>query len=454
MTTTLNKEANLQILVHSFETARGTARPAKSNELNLPPAVVIRRSHKKSRQGCLQCKTRRVKCAEQKPACSRCVHGGLQCVYRPTLAKQRKAEPTRRQQEDLSIMAFPTMTSDSFNIEDMRFFHHFMTKARPHLPIGNTAVWQREIPQFALQNEYLMYAFLALGSSHLGRLVDSRAYQVQALTYRIKGLAGLRQAMAKQSTHYGDADSMIAAGYSLMQQSAHMEDGLTDWMSLLRMITSTSIGVATSQIHTEFDLRRERHHEYIAPYQHIMPAIDPRILSNGLTALDKLRPNLHGTLAISFHKTLQDYLQEQAASPIQGYRAFGQCFKFWLSLSEPDFATCIDPSNGEFQLLMAYFICMLLLMMAQGVIENHEGFEGSCSRHVLGLMGWVRNAIDATPARLRGRAGFVEGVLDTAVKEIRLQEVEGPLVLQVNAAYEFVRKIKELECNQQVGTRD
>ena len=345
-------------------------------------------------------------------------------------------------------MAFPTITSDTFTVQDMRFFHHFLRCAKPHVPVGNAAVWQREVPQFAFQNDFVMCSFLALGSSHLGQLVNDEPYQVQALTYRVKGLAGLRQAMAKQSLQHGDADSLIAAGYSLMQQSAHMQDGMNDWISLLRMIISVSIRVAISNIATNFDLSPSRHSEYIAPYQHLIPPIDLRIHLDGLTALDKLRPDIHDKITIKFHATIVHYLQEQQVSSIQGYLAFGQCFKFWLELSNMDFTACMDPSNGEFQLLIAYFICMLLLIMAQGVIENHEGLEWSCGRRVFGIMGWLRNAVDAVPTRLKQHTVFVEGVLDTAMKELNQQEVQGPLVLQLDVAYEFVRQIKALEAKK------
>lgn len=40
-----------------------------------------RRGHTKSRRGCYNCKRRRIKCQESKPACGHCVKGGLKCEY-------------------------------------------------------------------------------------------------------------------------------------------------------------------------------------------------------------------------------------------------------------------------------------------------------------------------------------------------------------------------------------
>ncbi|CEL09014.1 hypothetical protein ASPCAL12158 [Aspergillus calidoustus] len=43
-----------------------------------------RRRHKKSRNGCMECKRRRIKCDEMKPSCSRCILTRQECIYRPT----------------------------------------------------------------------------------------------------------------------------------------------------------------------------------------------------------------------------------------------------------------------------------------------------------------------------------------------------------------------------------
>lgn len=40
-----------------------------------------RRGHTKSRRGCYNCKRRRIKCQETKPACGHCGKGGLKCEY-------------------------------------------------------------------------------------------------------------------------------------------------------------------------------------------------------------------------------------------------------------------------------------------------------------------------------------------------------------------------------------
>jgi hypothetical protein len=36
-----------------------------------------------------------------------------------------------------------------FSLTDLKFFHHFLVVAHPHLPLGNEEVWVQKIPLFA-----------------------------------------------------------------------------------------------------------------------------------------------------------------------------------------------------------------------------------------------------------------------------------------------------------------
>ncbi|RGP68915.1 c6 transcription factor [Fusarium sporotrichioides] len=74
-----------------------------------PGAVRSRRSHTKSRHGCLGCKQRRKKCDEQRPQCSRCLDKDIPCEY-PRSPKSRTlrspvsdTESTRNQPQNLTV---------------------------------------------------------------------------------------------------------------------------------------------------------------------------------------------------------------------------------------------------------------------------------------------------------------------------------------------------------------
>ena len=88
-----------------------------------------RRGHFKSRLGCFNCKRRRVKCNELRPSCSPCRRLGLSCVY-PTAAPVSSSGPVRA---NPSILA----------LEDLRFYHQFMTRSFPTLPLRADSVWEQ-----------------------------------------------------------------------------------------------------------------------------------------------------------------------------------------------------------------------------------------------------------------------------------------------------------------------
>ncbi|KAK6504532.1 hypothetical protein TWF481_006473 [Arthrobotrys musiformis] len=61
-------------------------RPPRMATAPNPPSSSTRRSHRKSRNGCLQCKQRHMKCDEHRPICVNCSTSGRLCVFsRPAL---------------------------------------------------------------------------------------------------------------------------------------------------------------------------------------------------------------------------------------------------------------------------------------------------------------------------------------------------------------------------------
>lgn len=62
-----------------------------------------RKFHNKSKNGCDNCKRRRVKCDEGKPACQKCLNMKLDCVYTPVQPRKKK---------DLTVVKYVTTNAD------------------------------------------------------------------------------------------------------------------------------------------------------------------------------------------------------------------------------------------------------------------------------------------------------------------------------------------------------
>lgn len=104
----------------------------KSQPLKRKKKPVPGKGFSKSRQGCYNCKRRRVKCSEAKPECCSCNRMGLICVYpeapRPTLKRSHN-----------------TVSSSSkscVNLNHLQFYHHFLLEAYPPAPHGAEPVWR------------------------------------------------------------------------------------------------------------------------------------------------------------------------------------------------------------------------------------------------------------------------------------------------------------------------
>ncbi|THZ61668.1 hypothetical protein D6C86_04319 [Aureobasidium pullulans] len=80
-----------------------------------------RRAHKKSRNGCSQCKRRHIKCDESQPACSSCVVAGLDCPFlsdpnirgtgQSPVTTTSRPSPTIEPRSRSSTVALPSSTS-------------------------------------------------------------------------------------------------------------------------------------------------------------------------------------------------------------------------------------------------------------------------------------------------------------------------------------------------------
>lgn len=94
------------------------------------PVVLRRRGHFKSRLGCLNCKRRRVKCNELRPECGPCRRLGLACEYSSATTMA-------------ASMGEPKPTISMLALEDLKFYHQFLTVAYPTLPLRASEVWSQ-----------------------------------------------------------------------------------------------------------------------------------------------------------------------------------------------------------------------------------------------------------------------------------------------------------------------
>ncbi|EMD65261.1 hypothetical protein COCSADRAFT_24929 [Bipolaris sorokiniana ND90Pr] len=142
-----------------------------------------RKPHKKSRNGCLPCKARHVRCDELKPICINCDKYGSQCEY--LTQKGRIASevapvstPSSAEVSDFHAAGQNAVSIESqpdLNMAHLRLLHHFTTVTARTISLepGSEKILQSYMINIAFEFPFLMHAVLALAALHLSRLDQS-----------------------------------------------------------------------------------------------------------------------------------------------------------------------------------------------------------------------------------------------------------------------------------------
>ncbi|EWZ36331.1 uncharacterized protein FOBCDRAFT_232051 [Fusarium oxysporum Fo47] len=205
----MGSEQDTASRVHEHTSSRCPCRPMQ------------RRTHQKSRNGCRNCKRRRVKCDEGKPSCSNCIRFSLPCdfsvdqiasndtvpedasappVVTPTLAR-RRGRPLKIEKWILNPEAsghktiteprlhFPMPKriadpSPPLNTNDLELLHHYITNTS--LTLGdNVVLWRDKVPRLAFEFPYVLRLLLAMSALHQTQLhaPGSSGYQQLATAH-------------------------------------------------------------------------------------------------------------------------------------------------------------------------------------------------------------------------------------------------------------------------------
>ncbi|CAG7957782.1 unnamed protein product [Penicillium nalgiovense] len=162
------------------------------------------------RDGCTECRRKKVKCDLKKPICSRCTRFPKECKYdiniinRDVVTHTRPSEANRRNQsvnQSLNPIAHqPVLNPSPFLSKESQFFMHiFNTETAPRLfPAAPALFLQRTITS-SLETPHLLYALLASACSHHSRLVQDTgpSSKVSCLRFTNLSISSLRSALSE-----------------------------------------------------------------------------------------------------------------------------------------------------------------------------------------------------------------------------------------------------------------
>ncbi|KAL2784919.1 hypothetical protein BJX66DRAFT_74722 [Aspergillus keveii] len=159
-----------------------------------------RRTHTKSRAGCLTCKKRRVKCDETRPTCRNCIRTGWSCSWpdiQPQTRSQSPLQPSYSPSTASPLSIPSTIPSRIFQTQrETRFFDFFRLQTVTDLSGWSPSTfWQRLVLQMAHSEPAARQAAIALGALHV-----EGSSSTQALTLYGEALATLRSALLESGS--------------------------------------------------------------------------------------------------------------------------------------------------------------------------------------------------------------------------------------------------------------
>ncbi|KAH7384084.1 hypothetical protein DE146DRAFT_214539 [Phaeosphaeria sp. MPI-PUGE-AT-0046c] len=202
---------------------------------------ITRKSHRKSRAGCTNCKTRRIKCDELKPHCTNCDRRQVQCSfssYRPKVIPASIRDPGNTEELQLS---------------QIELTYHWTTTTSHSLSAwwSGAAVWQSLLHDVALSHQHVLHLMFALSAQQLGSCRANRRGHYVALADRHYeyALRHVTQAMADMNEDNSEAILVSVQLICFVNWAKGPKEGeylafgrqeRSDWLIMFRGVRTTS----------------------------------------------------------------------------------------------------------------------------------------------------------------------------------------------------------------------
>ena len=255
----------------------------------------------------------------------------------------------------------PLSMQPSFSLQDINFFHHFLTTAFPYLPKCEDYIWTNVVPLYAEQSGYLMHAMMALGASHLGALSGIDYAQASQL-HRSAAISGLQRAINGELDTAIDYDVALACCYVLSFQTAYVADAFADFIAMSRGCHLLAMKIKEQGLSSVFSRLPHCEKPDTLLQAHKSAPQNVLLLQKGTQALQTYEPRLRTLTQINVFKLLNSVLEQLQESPEAGCLQFYKLYQHWYELDHQEFAEFVDARDAVSQVLMTYLIATQVLM--------------------------------------------------------------------------------------------
>ncbi|PVH70417.1 hypothetical protein DL98DRAFT_472700 [Cadophora sp. DSE1049] len=219
-----------------------------------------RRSHRKSRNGCVKCKAR--KCDEAQPACGNCIRSGVECTYSSMLLDRHSKSPSAADKQltptippddvmansSLSLEAQPA-NHININMLHIELMHTYATASCYTLSRNSAvqSVWRIQVPQIGMEVDYVMCAIMAFSSLHMAYFKPEKKelYTSQAICFHGAAMRSVNALLPNVTDENCAAlwtFAVLNCAFSCARPCDHgdflsmNENGLADWLLVFRGI--------------------------------------------------------------------------------------------------------------------------------------------------------------------------------------------------------------------------
>ncbi|KAE9365647.1 hypothetical protein N431DRAFT_354128 [Stipitochalara longipes BDJ] len=372
-----------------------------------------RRGHRKSRNGCVECKRRHIKCDETHPICIQCNTAQLRCGYAPGRTSgpaYSSASPQPMSQNGSSISSFTTLEPQSpnniqpripdppianahfsitrtlddhftVNLLHIQLFHHFTTVTAGTISLNPQEAERAMavIMKAALSAPYLMQELLALSALHLSVLQPA---QREFYHHQASGLQTRALTIFNASHLEVDAEncipivlfSSLLARHSLCDVINGPNDDFSNFLNSFIHCLDLHRGIRAIASHS-YRLLRE------SELQHVIEAGEAMHCTDNLVGkeCEELRALLSsadlGQASMKACETAIDHLQRT----FDMERSSGgrdSSFASWPVLVPNEYMDLVMKRNPEALVILAHFAV---------VLHGHRGewFIGDGGRHLI-----------------------------------------------------------------------
>ncbi|KAJ2982493.1 hypothetical protein NQ176_g1355 [Zarea fungicola] len=359
-----------------------------------------RRGHFKSRMGCFNCKRRRVKCNELRPHCSPCRRLALDCAYPPT--------PTPAAASS-SLRPNPSMLA----LEDLRFHHQFLTAAIPPLPLKAEKAW---LDCAAMSHEYdfLAHAALGLGASHLTCHTNAD-YTSQALHHRLIAIKQVNEQLTSPPSDQKTLDALLAALFCLITQASLIDDGLADYMTIIRgghLIVIIIIGENMDKsVFPGFTV--EGHHQNSHELVREDQRDDMTDANDFEMSLMTLQPLVKAPYEHRYFALMSQIPVALRRSSEDSWAVFSMLFRFPATFTNEEFLELVNPENHCSRLLLIHMF-LVDYVLAAICLSPDTPVKAPARKHV--IIKWARAAAASMPADCKRYTHWIESYCDKLEK--------------------------------------